>query len=248
MGVGIAFSGRVGGVSEPPYVGLNLAEHVGDRAERVNHNRDTLFDVLGLASVRDRAVCAEQVHGAAIALVAEADAGSGAFAAQDPGPIPRTDALMTSTPGIPLMMFFADCVPVILVAPGSAVAVVHAGWRGALARLPGLTVLKMSEEWGCRPRDICAYVGPHISAQEYEVDARIMSQFVNSFGTVARAESGGLDLGAVVNVSLVDSGVDSCNILALGLCTAQSTDRLFSYRAEGGLTGRHAAIAYVLPR
>lgn len=75
-----------------------------------------------------------------------------------------------------------------------------------------------------------------------------MSHFVNAFGTVARADSGGLDLGAVVNASLVDSGVDSCNITALGICTAEATDRYFSYRAEGGRTGRHGALACILPR
>jgi copper oxidase (laccase) domain-containing protein len=73
-----------------------------------------------------------------------------------------------------------------------------------------------------------------------------MSQFVNTFDTVARAESGGLDLGAAVTVSLRSAGVDPCNIAGLGVCTAETTDRFFSYRAEAGLTGRHGALACIL--
>lgn len=247
-GVVLAFTGRSGGVSESPFSALNLAAHVGDDPERVNRNRDLALEALELDPFRSRVVCAEQVHGAAITVVGAGDAGAGAIAGGAPGPIPATDALMTAEPGVPLMMFFADCVPIILVAPGPVVAVVHAGWRGALASIPSLAVAKMRAVWGVDPGDVDAYVGAHIGPEEYEIDERNMSHFINTFGTVARAESGGLDLGAVVNVSLVDSGVDSCSITALGLCTAQATDRLFSYRAEGGLTGRHAAIVCILPR
>jgi len=73
-----------------------------------------------------------------------------------------------------------------------------------------------------------------------------MSQFVNSFGTFARAESGGLDLDAVVTASLDRAGVTPCNIARLGSCTAETTDRFYSYRAEGGNTGRHSALACIL--
>ena len=73
-----------------------------------------------------------------------------------------------------------------------------------------------------------------------------MSQFCNTFGTVARAVSGGLDLDAVVTASLVDAGVAPCSIARLGTCSAEATDRFFSYRAEDGRTGRHAAFACVL--
>jgi copper oxidase (laccase) domain-containing protein len=133
-----------------------------------------------------------------------------------------------------------------LVAPGPSVAVVHAGWRGALASLPGETVGKLAEVAGCSAGEIVGYVGAHIGACHYEVGPEIMSQFVNTFGTVARAESGGLDLDAVVSASLTSAGVDSCNIVRLGICTAEATDRFFSYRAEAGVTGRHAALACIL--
>ena len=80
---------------------------------------------------------AEQVHGDRIALVDAGSAGSGAFALGTMPPLAGTDAVMTVEPGVPLLLCFADCVPIILVAPGPAVAVVHAGWRGALGSLAG---------------------------------------------------------------------------------------------------------------
>jgi copper oxidase (laccase) domain-containing protein len=93
-----------------------------------------------------------------------------------------------------------------------------------------------------------AYIGPHIAACHYEVDVTVMSQFVDTFGSRARADSGGLDLEAAVTASLTDAGVAAYNIACLGVCTAEATDRFYSYRAEQGLTGRHSALACILPR
>lgn len=246
-GVVVAFSGRVGGCSKPPFASLNLASHVGDRPEDVDANRTKLLEVIGLASCRNRLTTAEQVHGEKVVLVKDAEAGAGAFACSGTSmPIAGTDALVTELRLAPLMLAFADCVPVVLVAPGPLVAVVHAGWRGALASLPGKAVREMCELGGVNPEQVRAYIGAHIRACHYPVDDRLMSQFFNVFDTFARAESGGLDLDAVVSASLHRAGVAACNIARLGLCTAETTDRFFSYRAEGGVTGRHAALACIL--
>jgi YfiH family protein len=247
VGVTIAFSERAGGVSDAPFDSLDLAAHVGDDPAAVDENRLRLLDALGLTAHRSLLTVPEQVHGEHIAMVSRANAGSGAFADSGPLPLQRTDALLTIEPGVPLMLCFADCVPVVLVAPGPAVAVAHAGWRGALAGLPGKTAKRLAREARCEPDEILAYVGAHIRACHYEVSDETMSQFVNTFGTVARAESGGLDLAAVVNRNLIDAGVPSCSIASLGACTAEETDRFFSYRASGGRTGRHAALACILP-
>lgn len=246
----IAFSERKGGVSAKPWTGLNLAGHVGDDPVAVDHNRTAFMEALGIGEYRSVLTTSEQVHGDSVVVVGADQAGSGSYASRGAGagPVPGTDALICATPGIPLLLCFADCVPVALVAPGPVVALVHAGWRGAQASLPGLAADRLSATAGCTTSEIRAYVGAHIQACHYSVDERIMSHFVNAFGTVARADSGGLDLGAVVNASLVDSGVDSCNITALGICTAEATDRYFSYRAEDGRTGRHGVLACILPR
>jgi len=190
----------------------------------------------------------EQVHGARVARVFESDAGRGARAVDlTHGPLKATDGLATSTAGLPLLLCFADCVPVVLVAPGPAVAVVHAGWRGALSGIVARGAEVLAQQCVCDPADLAAYVGPHIGACHYEVGYEILSQFVNTYGTVARAESGGLDLGAVVAETLVDAGVPTCRTAVLGVCTAEQTERFYSYRAEGGHTGRHGALACVLP-
>lgn len=244
-GVTLAFSERTGGASKLPYASLNLAAHVGDDPASVDENRRRFLEALGLGHLAQRLVTAEQVHGEQVRLIRPADAGSGARAASGAEPVAATDALITDEHDIPLMLLFADCVPVILVAPGPVVAVVHAGWRGALAGLPGIAVSRLAAQAGCDPARISAYVGAHIGACHYEVGYEILSQFVNRFGTVARAESGGLDLGAVVTRNLTDAGVPSCSIALLGMCTADQTDRFFSYRAEGGLTGRHAALVCI---
>jgi polyphenol oxidase len=245
-GVVVAFTERSGGCSGEPFQSLNLAGHVGDAPESVDENRTRLLDALGVGGSRDLLTMAEQVHSDAIAVVDATDAGAGAWATRGRPPVPTTDALVTGVAGLPLALCFADCVPIALVAPGPFVSVVHAGWRGALASLPGISALRLCSEANCDPGDVVAYIGPHINACHYEVSPEIMSQFVYTFGTFARAFSGGLDLDAVVSASLDRAGVAPCNIARLGVCTAEATDRFFSYRAEGGLTGRHGALVCIL--
>jgi hypothetical protein len=249
-GVVVAFTERSGGASQWPYASLNLAAHVGDDPDHVDENRATLLSALGCPGLRDRIVTADQVHGSTVTLVGEGEAGAGAWAGRGTGPITATDALATSTPNVPLLMLFADCVPIVLAALGGrspTIAVVHAGWRGALAGIPAAAVRSLAFAAGCTGGDVLAYVGPHICATHYEVGADIMSQFATRFDTVARAESGPLDLGAVVSESLLEAGVAMTSQCRVGACTAEQTDRFFSYRAEG-VTGRHGAIAVVLGR
>lgn len=247
-GVVVAFSERGGGVSSPPFESLNLATHVGDEAMDVDENRSRFFSAIGLEHLRDRLVTAEQVHGAHISEARGSHAGRGARASQGSGPIAGTDALLTREPALPLLLMYADCVPVILVAPpATGACVVHAGWRGALASLPGKAAHELAQLAGCELEQIVAYVGPHVRACHYAVDDELLSQFTDTFGTVSRADSGGLDLAAVVTASLTRSGVDPCHIARLEACTAETTDRFFSYRAEGGVTGRHGALVCILP-
>jgi polyphenol oxidase len=245
-GVVVAFSERRGGVGVAPYDSLNLASHVDDDPDNVDSNRSLLLAALDLPDLRERLTMAEQVHGDHVAVVDEGGVGRGAHATGGSPPLAATDALVTVERNAPLALCFADCVPVILVAPGPAVAVVHAGWRGALASLPGETVGAVCREVSCDAAAVSAYIGAHIGSCHYAVGDEILSQFVNDFGTFARAESGGLNLDAVVTASLESAGVPSCNIARLGTCTAEATDRFFSYRAEGPRTGRHCALACIV--
>lgn len=246
-GVRIAFSERTGGTSAVPYDSLDLAGHVGDEPGAVDGNRRLLLEALGLGACGQLLTTAEQVHGTEVVDIDRTNAGSGARVSHGRGPVPGADSLVTSMAGVPLLLLFADCVPVILVGPGPVVAVAHAGWRGALGRIAGLTVGAMCDLHGVAPAAINAYIGPHIGACHYEVGDDLLSRFVREFGTVSQVAQGRLDLRAVVSASLTDAGVDSCRIAALGACTAETTDRFFSYRAEGGHTGRHGALACIVP-
>jgi YfiH family protein len=246
-GVLVAFTQRSGGRSRPPYDGLDLAAHVGDDAAAVDENRAALFASLGVEPMRPRLTMAEQVHGTTVRVVEGATAGMGAYArAGTPPPVPATDALITVEAGTPLMLCYADCVPVVLVATGPVrgVAVVHAGWRGAMGRIPAEAARRLASEVGCEPSDLVAYIGPHIGPCCYEVDEMLLSQFVDAFGTIAAAR-GRLDLGAVVSESLNGVGVPLSSQVRSNACTAERTDAYFSYRAEGR-TGRHGALACIL--
>lgn len=244
-GVLVAFSERTGGVSAGPYASLDLAAHTGDDPAAVDENRSVLVDSLGLGPLRDRLVTAEQVHGDAVVNVLGGMAGSGAWA-RGPERVPACDALMTAETDLPLMLLCADCVPVVLVAesPRTAVCVVHAGWRGALAGIAGKAAAALAEEAGCDASALLAYVGPHICARHYEVGPEVALPFAERFVTIA-STSGGLDLRAAVLESLSETGVDLERVAVADLCTAEMTGRFYSYRAEGR-TGRHAALATIL--
>ncbi|TLM77901.1 MAG: polyphenol oxidase family protein, partial [Actinobacteria bacterium] len=161
-------------------------------------------------------------------------------------PVPDADALLTTVPGVPLMMFFADCVPVVIVASGPVrtVAIAHAGWRGAASGIAGKTAAAAAAEAGCAPGDLLAFVGPRIGPCHYEVGPDTLSYFAHPSATM-RAAPGRLDLGAVVCEDLANVGIQPGSIAVTDACTAEMTDRFYSYRAEGE-TGRHAAIAVLL--
>ncbi|MDZ4179628.1 MAG: polyphenol oxidase family protein [Coriobacteriia bacterium] len=244
-GILVAFSERTGGVSAGPWRTLNLAGHVGDRPGSVDENRRLFLASLGFEHLVERLTTSEQVHGHSIALVTDNNIGAGARVASGPPPIPATDALVTTLAGAPLLLMYADCVPVVLVAerPTRSVAVVHAGWRGALASLPGSTARHLAGEAGCDVADLAAYIGPYVGSCCYSVGDEILSQFCNKFDTIA-AVDGRLDLGAAVTESLMEAGVIKERIARVAACTAESTDRFFSYRANR-VTGRHGALALI---
>jgi polyphenol oxidase len=243
-GVIVAFSERGGGVSSAPFDSLDLAAHVGDDPDAVDANRTLFLDALGVADMRPDLVTAEQVHGGGITAVTRDHAGAGAYARGVP-PIPATDALLTEVASLPLLMLYADCVPVVLVAlrPRRAVCVVHAGWRGSLSRLPAAAAGALAGRAGCSTSDLHAYIGPHIGRCCYEVGEDILSQFCNTFDTIG-AVDGRLDLTAAVYESITGSGVPRDHIADVGVCTRDHADRFFSYRAAP-VTGRHGALAVI---
>ncbi|HVE64294.1 MAG TPA: peptidoglycan editing factor PgeF [Mycobacteriales bacterium] len=235
-----AFTTRVGGVSSPPYAELNLAFHVGDENAAVVANRARSAGSLGVDAAR--VTWADQVHGSAVALVSEADAGSGALSVRDA--IPLTDALVTTEPRCPLAVLVADCVPVLLAdAAEGVVAAVHAGRRGLVAGvLDG--ALRTMGELGARCANVVAVIGPAIGGCCYEVGTDVYAEVATVLPATAATSSGGarsLDLVAGVQAVLASWAVPTARVV--GGCTSCSPDQWFSYRRDG-VTGRMAAVIW----
>lgn len=239
------FTTRGGGVSTGPYASLNTAFHVGDRADRVRENRVLLCRALGIEP--DKIVAGSQVHGDRVAVVGEAEQGRGALSFEDS--LPGVDALVTDVPGLPLACFYADCVPVFLLDPvRRVVALAHAGWKGTVARIGLKTVQKMSAVFGTDPKDCLAGIGPSIGPCCYEIDGGVLEQFEGSFpyweDLVVPVGPGKwrLDLWQANKRTLAKAGLLNKNIEVAGLCTFCLNKLFFSYRSQGGTTGRMASL------
>ena len=239
-GLRIAFTGRSGGVSLPPYTSLNLGDHVGDDLMAVTENRELLMDALCIEKTAQASLInPNQVHGDEIITVGDDVHESREFA------LDGADGIVCSRQQIPVLLCFADCVSVILAAPSGAFAVLHAGWRGALAGIPGKGLAQLAAEAGCAPEDCNAYIGPHIGACCYETSQEILDKFIAKYGEACDAGSRHLDLTAAVTASLVTAGASADRIVDAAICTSCHNDTHFSYRADGGITGRHGALAYL---
>lgn len=237
LGFGNAFSCRLHGESALISGGLNLALHVGDEAGLVLKNRRAYAAALGLDA--GKFTCCEQVHGSNVAVVDEALAGKGAEAYSDA--VKNTDALVTNIPQLPLMLFFADCVPLIFAdSVSGCIGIAHAGWRGTVANIAASTVTKMQEAFGAKPENILAGIGPSIGQCCYEVDDKVFEAGKKYAGCFTAKENGRYmaDLQAWNRFALLDAGLLPQNIYNAGVCTQCSKELFFSYRAENGKTGR----------
>ena len=229
------FSCRLGGVSKSPYTSLNMALHVGDDPAAVWQNRQLFLQALNLKA--DLLVTPEQVHGAAIARVTANEAGRGAKKYSDA--IAKTDALITNEPGLPLMLCFADCTPIILLDPeNKAVGIAHGGWRGTVARIAQKTVLRMQQEFGTDPKKVLAGIGPAIGPCCYEVGSEVAAKFASEFAghetklLTKCADGIHLDLWQANKIQLQDAGLSASNIELANVCTACKHPPVEASRAE----------------
>ncbi|WP_371370888.1 peptidoglycan editing factor PgeF [Sporomusa aerivorans] len=242
-GVTHGISTRLGGHSDQPFASLNLGLHTGDDAQAVWHNRQAFCQALGFAA--ENAVTAEQVHQDLVQLVTEKDIGRGARRYEEA--IKNTDALITNAKAVPLMLFFADCVPVLIFDPvARAVGISHAGWKGTVAKIAQKTVLAMQDNYGSKPADCLVGIGPSIGPCCYEVDEAVMSKLRDGFEqwenlATPCGERWRLNLWEANRQQLKEIGVMDSNITISGVCTADNTQVFFSHRAEAGRTGRIGA-------
>lgn len=243
-GVTAAFSTRLGGRSRGVFATLNLGLHVGDDPEAVLANRARFCASLGL-DPRHLVACA-QVHGNEVAVVGALDRGRGAF--DHASSVPGTDGLVTTTPGVPLITFYGDCVPLFLFDPVKrAIALVHAGWRGTLGRIAARALAVLQEHCGTAPATVLAAIGPAIGPCCYAIGADLAVRFAREFpgGALVRRGADGawrLDLWTANRRILLEAGVKAGHIAVARRCTACAADEFFSHRSSGGKTGRMAAI------
>jgi hypothetical protein len=215
-------SDRSGGVSRPPYDGLNLAQHVGDDPAAVATNRERFTAAIGARDV----VFVEQVHGDTVLEVAEPFAGAP----------PQADGLVTRVPGLALAMMVADCVPVLLADPAAGVVgAAHAGRAGTVAGV-ARRVAEAMHDLGAR--EITARLGPSVCPRCYPVPLELREQVAAVHPEARSLDRHGapsLDVAAGVLAQLAPLCTD---VLQVEGCTVQSPS-LYSYRRDG-VTGRFA--------
>lgn len=227
---------RHGGVSVAPYQGLDLATHVGDDLPAVQENRALLLAASGAEVSAAQIVCPNQVHGSRIL---EVDGGH-----DMEGPHPDADALLCASAGVPVLLCYADCVPLVMVAPGGTFCVVHAGWRGSLAGIAGKAVAALCVRARCAASVVNVYIGAHIRECCYETSETVLDSFVACYGAACAVGNRHLSLSAALRQDLSEAGVVPWRIAEVSACTSCDVDDYFSYRAEGGVCGRHGALAF----
>ncbi|MFC7681569.1 peptidoglycan editing factor PgeF [Paenibacillus sp. GCM10028914] len=250
-GLTAGFSGRGGGVGTGPYDSLNLALHVGDRPEDVIANRKLTAEALGF-SLEDW-TCGEQVHSNEIAVIGLEERGSGSLDRESA--IQDTDGLLTNTPGVLLASYYADCVPLYFWDPVKHVAgLAHAGWKGTVSGIASRMIEKMTTEFGSRTENVRTAIGPSIGQCCYEVDDKVMSK-VNDLGLLAPGnnmdsslfyiDKGNgkymLNLKEINRHIMIKAGILTDHIECTSWCTSCRNDLFFSYRKDGGTTGRMAS-------
>jgi YfiH family protein len=226
---------RQGGVSRGPWSSLNVGHTVGDEPQAVEANHQCICRALDIP--REAITTAQQVHGAQVAQVRPGDRGA---------TFPATDGLITDVPGVALMLRFADCVPLLFFDPHRpAVGLAHAGWQGTLMGIASRMVETVQAAFGSRPEELMAGIGPAIGPCCYQIGReladRVQAQFPQ-WPDLIRWRDGVpyLDLWRANRRQLEAAEVRF--IAVAQHCTACHVEEFFSHRAEGGRTGRFAAV------
>jgi len=229
-----AFFTRRGGVSSGPYSFLNSSLVVGDDADDVAENRRRAAAVLGVAS--EVVLVPRQVHDDGVVVV------SGAT------PLPEVeataaDAIVSDGPGVACAVRTADCVPLLLGdSETRRVAAVHAGWRGVVKGVVRAT-LEVMVARGSRPERLLVAIGPHISAQAFEIGDEVAEQLAQASGARGAVSTRAghkphADLSAILLSQLEALGVPTRNIERVPGCTFSDATSFYSYRRDGRHSGR----------
>ncbi len=237
------FSTRLGGVSTGDCATMNISTTRGDSPEAVRENTRRIAAAIGVDPARF--VYTQQTHTTHVAIVKAQDAGR---------QFRETDGLITDVPGLCLVTFYADCVPLYFVDPVKRViGLSHSGWKGTVGKMGKVTVLTMQRAFGCRPEDLIAAIGPSICRDCYEVSADVVAAFQAAFDPAlwdklffqTNAQQGSdhyqLDLWEANRQVLLEAGLSPDHIAVTNLCTHCNPDILFSHRTTGNKRGNLSA-------
>jgi YfiH family protein len=228
-------------VSEGYFSSLNLGMHRGDDPQNVEKNYKIVSDALGFDL--KKLVFSNQIHSDIVRVVTDKDC-IGSLSHRD---YPECDALVTNTSGVTLMVFTADCTPLLFHDPVTgAVGAAHAGWRGTAQNIGAKTVEAMVKNFGCKPSDIRAAIGPNLGQCHFETDLDVPAAMIAAYGDEVlpfisqKGEKYYPDLKAINALALRRAGV--CQIETSTNCTWCESERFWSHRVTKGDRGSQGAI------
>ena len=243
------FSTRIGGVSEGHFSTMNFTFTRGDEPAHVMENYRRIASVLGVDE--KRMVLSYQTHTTNVRVVTEEDAGKGILYERDYRDV---DGLITNVPGVTLVTFYADCVPLYVVDPvHKAIGLSHSGWMGTVHRMGRVTLEAMAKQYGTRSEDVLCCIGPSICQDCFEVGSEVAEAFQRVFKKEYwpelfnqredQKESGKcqLDLWKANEIILREAGVLPEHIQTTDICTKCNPEYLFSHRVMGNQRGNLAA-------
>lgn len=237
------FSTRYGGVSDGIYKSMNLSFSQGDDERRVLKNHGIMAKTMGV-ELADM-VYSHQTHTTNVLRVTREHAGMGFTVTRN---FHDVDGFVTDVPGLMLVTAYADCVPLYFADTRlHVIGLSHSGWRGTVNNMAQATVDKMSYEFGSRPCDIAAFIGPSICASCYEIGDDVARNFRDRYGAesekiltkkeAASEDKYYLNLHAANRINMLNAGMLPQNIHVTDICTCCNPELLFSHRASKGKRG-----------
>lgn len=236
---------RIGGVSTGVYAECNMSFTRGEEREKLLQNYDIVCDALDFD--KDSFVFCHQVHSTNIQVVTEEHKSIG-FARKNT--LQEIDGLVTNVAGVQLVVFCADCTPILLLDPvKKAIGAVHAGWRGTVNSIAKKAIEKMTENYGTNPKDVIAGIGPSIGQCCFQVDDPVVKEFRQKLDFADDViiddtvpERYKIDLWETNKRIMMSCGVPEQNIELTKLCTMCHTDLFYSHRVMGNARGNMAGI------
>lgn len=223
----------------------NMSFMVGGSPEQVQENRNAWAEAIGYDP--SRLVLGRQVHECAVVPVDDSHAGSGAESVETS--IRRVDGLMTDTPGLPIGVMAADCVPLLIHDPvAGVVAAIHAGWRGTVAGIAAQSITELHDHYGSQPEHLRVVLGPSICSSCYQVGDEVVDHWERSphrrSASPVETKADGLyfDLREANRGQLAAMGVPDASIEISDVCTRCSNGAMFSRRGLGPRSGLFTSI------